>query len=83
MRLTNDYQFESENEEEQQASKKFNEKEPPVKPTKTDVNEFNELIIKEETGINKELFKNYFNFQRPTELLEALYNLNDKHKNKQ
>ena len=48
--------------EEQQTSKKFNEKEPPIKPTKIDVNELNELITKEETGINGKLFKNYFKF---------------------
>ena len=39
------------------------------------MNEFNELNIKKETGINKELFKNYFDFQRPTGLLKTLYNL--------
>ena len=58
-----------------------NEKEPPIKPTKTDVNELNELIIKEETGMNRELFKKYFNFQMPTVVLKTLYNLNDRNKN--
>ena len=67
--------------EEQQTSKTFNKKEPPKKPTKTDIDEFTEFIIKEETGINRELFKNYFNFQRPITLLKALYNLNDQEKN--
>ena len=47
----------SQNEEEQQTSKKFNKKELPKKPTETDVNEFTELIIKKETSINRELFK--------------------------
>ena len=56
LRLTDDYQYQSENEEEQQTSKKFNKKEPPIKPTKTDVDELNELIIKKEASINKELF---------------------------
>ena len=60
LRLTDDYQYPSE-EEEQQTSKEFNKKEPLKKPTKTNFNELNE-IIKEETEINKELFKNYFNF---------------------
>ena len=45
--------------EEQQTSKEFNKNEPPIKPTKTDANEFNELIAKKETGINKELFKKF------------------------
>ena len=58
-----------------------NEKEPPIKPTKTDVNELNELITKEETDINRELFENYFKFQMPTLMLKTLYNLNDKKKN--
>ena len=31
--------------EEQQTSRKFNKKEPPIKPKKNDVNELNELII--------------------------------------
>ena len=38
--------------EEQQTSKKFNKKEPPIKPTKTDVKE---LIIKEKTDTDREL----------------------------
>ena len=81
MRLTNDYQYKSKNEEEQQTSEKFNKKEPLIKPTKTNVNKLNELITKEEADIDKELFKNYFNIQVPTTMLKALYNLNDKKKN--
>ena len=83
MRLTNDYQYESENEEEQQTSKKINKKEPPKKPTKTDMKELNELIIKKETGTNRELFKNYFKFEMPNLMLKTLYNLNDRKKNNQ
>ena len=67
--------------EEQQTSKKFNKKEPPIKPTKTGANKLNELITKEETDIDRELFKNYFKFQMPTAMLKTLYNLNDKKKN--
>ena len=47
------------------------------------MNELNELITKKETGTNRELFKNYFGFQMPTELLKTLYNLNDTKKNNQ
>ena len=43
----------------------------------------NEQIFKEETEINKELFENYFNLQKPTEMLKNVSNLNDKNKNKQ
>ena len=75
--LNHDDQFE----EEQQTSKKFNKKELLKKPTITDVNEFNKLLIKKETGIKKELFKNYFNFQMLIAMLEALYDLNDKRNN--
>ena len=40
----------------------------------------NEQIIEGETEINKELFKNYFIFQKPTEMLKYLHDLNDKTK---
>ena len=58
--------------EQQQTSKK---------PIKTDANPFNELINKKETGINKELFKKHFNFQRPSSMLKDLYQINDREKN--
>ena len=48
---------------------------------KHDANEFNEWINKEETDINKELFKKHFNFQRPSEMLKFLYQTNDIKKN--
>ena len=67
--------------EEQQTSKKFNKKEPPIKLPKTDVNELNELIIKKETDTDRELFKNYFNCQIPSVMFNTLYNLEDKKKN--
>ena len=59
-------------------SKKFNEKESPKK---VDVKEFNELIIKKEKDIDKEIFKKYLDFQTQSALLKNLYNLNDKAKN--
>ena len=80
LRLTNNYQYESENEEEQWTSKKFDKNEPLLKPKKTDTNELNELIIKEEKDIKKELLRNYFNFQKPTLILKTLYDLNDRKK---
>ena len=66
LKFTDYFQYESENEEEQTS-----EKEPSKKATKNDVNELNELIIKEETGIDSELFKNYLNFQMPTAMLKT------------
>ena len=80
LRFTDDYlqQFE---EEEGQTDKKLDKKEPPKKPTKTDVKEFNKLIIEKETGMNKELSKKYFNFQMLTAMLKAVYNTDSKKKN--
>ena len=43
--------------------------------------EFNELINKKETNINRELFNRHFSFQRSSEILMALYNRNDEKKN--
>ena len=45
------------------------------------MNKLNEVITKEETGIDRELFKDYFKFQMPTAMLKTLYNLNDTGKN--
>ena len=50
LRLTDYYQYPS-------------EEETSGKLRKTDFDELNKQIIKEETEINKELFKNYFSFQ--------------------
>ena len=55
--------------------------EPLKKSTKTDLIELNELIIKKETSISRELFKDYFKFKMPTAMLKNLYNLNDEKKN--
>ena len=82
LRLTDDYQHESEEEEkEQRISKKPDEKEPLKNPAKDDVSKFNEWVNKKETGINYELFKKYFKFQRPSDMLKDLYITNDKYKN--
>ena len=36
--------------------------------------EFDQSMNKEETGMNKQLFKEYFRFQRSGEMLNAVYN---------
>ena len=46
MRLTNDYQYESEEEETQQTSRKPNKKELPKKPKNDDLIKFNEWVNK-------------------------------------
>ena len=53
--------------------KSLRKKEPSNKPTKSVVKEFIELINKEETGINSELFKKHFRFQIPSAMLHDLY----------
>ena len=45
-------------------------------------NKFNEWVSKQETKINKELFKNHLFFQTPSGLLKELYKTNDKEKNR-
>ena len=70
LRLTDDYEYPSEEEQEKTSEK----------PTKTDFDELNEFIIKEEADIDRELFKNYFNFQMSTVMLKNLYNLNNRNK---
>ena len=56
-------------------NKKKNKKKKQEK-TKTDANEFNKWVNKQETDINNELFKNYFKFQRPSDMLKSLYKAN-------
>ena len=64
MRLTDDYQYEFE-EEEQRVSKKPNKKELLKKPTKDYLRKFNEWVKKKRKDINRELFRKYFKFQKP------------------
>ena len=47
----------------------------------TGLNKFNKWIIDEEIDLNKELFKKYFNFQRPSDMLMLLNKTNDETKN--
>ena len=81
-RLTDDYQYEPE-EEKQQTSKKEppkkpDKKEPPKKPSKVDLRKSNEWINKKEAGINSELFQKYFKLQKPSNTLKVLYTTNNK-----
>ena len=41
----------------------------------------NGLINKEESEINKDLFKDHLNFQRPSDMLKYLHQANDRKKN--
>ena len=65
MRLTDDYQCESEEEEEeqqqqQQTSKKSDKKELPKKPTKDNASDFNKWVNEKERGINRGNFSEVF-----------------------
>ena len=74
MRLPDDYQYEPDEEKEKQqqrTSKKLDKKELPKKPTKDDLRNFNEWVNKKETGINCELFREHFKFQRPSAILKV------------
>ena len=87
LRLSDNYQYSSEEEQEEKQEKQEEEQEKQEEEQEKQdektiyVNKFNESIIKEETDINKELFKNHFFFQTPSALLKNLYKTNDKEKN--
>ena len=57
------------------------EQEEKQKPTKDDAIALKKRIIDEETDINEELFKTYFKFQRPSDMLMYVNKTNDKEKN--
>ena len=86
MRLTNDYQYEFEEEKmeekEQQISKMPDKKEPLKKSTKDDWIKFNEWVNEKEKDINSELFQEYFRYQKPSDMLRDLYKINDKYQSK-
>ena len=65
-------------EKDQQTSKRPHKKEPPKKLTKDNLSKLNEWVNRKETDINFELFKKNFNFQRPSDMLKAVYTTNDK-----
>ena len=51
------------------------------KPKQDDLRKFNEYFNENETGINRELFKNHFNFQRPSAMLITVFDTNGEKKN--
>ena len=60
LRLSDDYQYSSEEEQ---------------KKPKTDANEFNEWIIKKKADINNDLFKKHFYYDAPSFLVKELYKI--------
>ena len=83
LRLTDDYQYlsEEETQKEEQKEEQEEEQEEKQKETITDANKFNKWVNKQETEINTELFKKYFKIQRPSDMLKYLYQTNDRKKN--
>ena len=77
LRLTDDYQYESEEEKEQHTSKK----EPLKKSIEEDASDFNEWVNKKEANIDSEIFGKHFKFQRPSNMFKLLYKANNKKKN--
>ena len=65
----------------EQRMKHEEEQEEKQKPTKNDLITLNKHIIDEKTKINEKVFKNYFNFQRPSDMPMFLNKTNDKEKN--
>ena len=57
------------------------EQEEKQKTTKDDLITLNKHIIDKETNINEEVFKKYFNFQRPSDMVILLNTTKDKTKN--
>ena len=62
-------------------SEEEQEEQEEQKPKKDDAIALNKRIINKETDINKELFKKYVNYQRPSDMLEHLNKTNDIEKN--
>ena len=59
----------------------FKTKEEEQEETITDIHKFRKYIAEKETGIDEELFKNYFKFQRPSDVLKPLYKTNTSQNN--
>ena len=81
LRLTDDYQYESEEKEREEREQQTSKKEPLKKPTKDDVSNLNEWINEKERGINSDIFQTHFQFQRSSDMLKSLYRKNDKKTN--
>ena len=77
LKLTDDYEYESEKEG-KETDKKPDKKEPPKKPTENCVKELNKLVNKEKADMNWGLFQKHFKFTKPSALLKELYRIKNK-----
>ena len=86
-RLSDDYLYSSEEEQEEQKeifpikSDDKTKQQTNKKPTKDDLIALNKQIIDEEIDVNEELFNKYFIIQRPSDMLMYLNKTNDQDKN--
>ena len=64
-----------------QKKKKTDKKSDEKEPAKDNVKEFDNSIVYNKMGINRELFQECFNFQEPTFMLKDLLLTNGKKKN--
>ena len=78
LKLTDYYQYLSEEEHEEEQEEEQEEKQ---EETISDVNKFNKWINQKEKSINTEIFTKHFNFQRPSDMFNFLSNINDIKKN--
>ena len=65
--------------EEQQTSKKFNEKKLPINPTKLGGQEI-EIIKEKEKNMHNDLFKKYCNYQSPSKMYKSLSDIKNTEK---
>ena len=63
LKLTDYYQYESEEEKKEEKEQQTSIKEPLKKPTKDNVSDFNEQLNRKETGIKYEYFKSILSFK--------------------
>ena len=74
LRLSDNYQYSSEEEQEKQEEKQ--EKQDRKLPDPNEVVEW--MINKEDTHVNNEIFEKYFKIQRPSLMYKVLRRRNDK-----
>ena len=74
-------ELESEESAKQQQKKKHLKRSNKKEQARINLKEFRDSILYKEMGINSELFREYFNLQRPSFMLESLINTDNKKEN--
>ena len=81
MRLADDYEYESEEEKKSKVVKRLIKRSHLKNQQQLMRKNLMNLINKEETNRNSELFRKHFSFQRPSEILKPVYTPNNRMKN--